>query len=50
MANDVAHLPNYQIKIVFFFFFFFKVTIKTSKNMKQNHRADKEKYNITISQ
>lgn len=43
MANDIAHLPNYQIKIHCCFFFFFKTTIKTSKNMKQNHRADKEK-------
>lgn len=42
MANDIAHLPNYQIKI-HCCFFFFKTTIKTSKNMKQNHRADKEK-------
>lgn len=48
MANDIAHLPNYQIKI--HCFFSCKTTIKTSKNMKQNHRADKEKQNITRSQ
>lgn len=49
MANDIAHLTNYQIKI-HCFFFFCKTTIKTSKNMKQNHRADKEKQNIARSQ
>ena len=27
MANDVAHLPDFQIKI-HWFFFFFKATIK----------------------
>lgn len=41
MANDIAHLLNYQIK-KHCFVFFFKATIKTFKNMKQNHRADKK--------
>lgn len=29
MANDITHLPNYQIKIHWFCFFPFKATIKT---------------------
>lgn len=48
MANDIVHLPNFQIKILLFFFFF-KVTIKIFKNMNRNHRADKEKYSTNVS-
>ena len=43
MANDIVHLPNYQIKILFFF----KSTIKTFK--KQEAKPQGRQRNIQHS-